>query len=144
MNKILSPDKIMLNADISSKTEAIQLAGKLLVQAGHVKAPYIEKMLEREESLTTYMGNGVAIPHGTHDSKPYIQSTGISVIQVPKGVDFGHGNTVYLIVGIAAVGDEHLEVLSNLAILCSEQENVQKLVHAPSAEQLISLFKGGV
>jgi len=140
MKNILTAEKIMLNAKVVSKEEAIRLAGDLLVQAGHVTAAYVEKMQEREQLATTYIGSGVAIPHGTNESKQEIQSTGISIVQVPEGVDFGDGNTAYLLVGIAAVGDEHLEVLSNIAIICSEEENVKRVVQATSADEIIALF----
>jgi len=140
MKNILTAEKIMLNAKVASKEEAIRLAGNLLVQAGHVTAAYVEKMQEREQLATTYIGSGVAIPHGTNESKQEIQSTGISIVQVPEGVDFGDGNTAYLLVGIAAVGDEHLEVLSNIAIICSEEENVTRVVQATSADEIIALF----
>ncbi|GEC92095.1 MULTISPECIES: PTS sugar transporter subunit IIA [Brevibacillus] len=140
MKNILTAEKIMLNAKAANKEEAIRLAGQLLVRAGHVTEAYVEKMQEREQLATTYIGSGVAIPHGTNESKAEIQSTGISIIQVPEGVDFGEGNTAYLLVGIAAVGDEHLEVLSNIAILCSEEENVKRIVNAASAEEIIAMF----
>jgi len=140
MKNILTAEKIMLNAKVASKEEAIRLAGNLLVQAGHVTAAYVEKMQDREQLATTYIGSGVAIPHGTNESKQEIQSTGISIVQVPEGVDFGDGNTAYLLVGIAAVGDEHLEVLSNIAIICSEEENVKRVVQATSADEIIALF----
>ncbi|MGG4455339.1 MULTISPECIES: PTS sugar transporter subunit IIA [Brevibacillus] len=140
MKNILTAEKIMLNAKVANKEEAIRLAGELLVRAGHVTEAYIEKMQEREQLATTYIGSGVAIPHGTNESKAEIQSTGISIIQVPEGVDFGEGNTAYLLVGIAAVGDEHLEVLSNIAILCSEEENVKRIVNAASAQEIIAMF----
>ncbi|HZG13382.1 MAG TPA: PTS sugar transporter subunit IIA [Candidatus Bathyarchaeia archaeon] len=140
---ILSSDKIVLNAFVENKKEAIELAGKLLVDAGHVAAEYVGKMLEREELLTTYLGNGVAIPHGTNESKQWIKSTGISIVQVPKGVDFGDGNTAYVLIGIAGVGDEHLEILSNIAVVCSEEENVKRLVQATSKEQIIAILEEG-
>ncbi|MGZ0051611.1 PTS sugar transporter subunit IIA [Brevibacillus gelatini] len=140
MKNILTTEKIKLNAKAANKEEAIRLAGDLLVQAGHVTAQYVEKMLEREELATTYIGSGVAIPHGTNEAKAEIRSTGISVVQVPDGVDFGEGNTAYLLVGIAAVGDEHLEVLSNIAILCSEEENVKRIVQAATAEEILAMF----
>jgi PTS system mannitol-specific IIA component len=141
---VLSSDKMVLHASVTNKREAIELAGQLLVQAGHVTEEYISKMVEREELLTTYIGNGVAIPHGTEDSKKWIQSTGISIVQIPEGVDFGNGNIAYLVIGIAAVGDEHLEILSNIAIICSEEKNVHALVNASSKEEIIETFKRGL
>lgn len=140
---IFSADKIVMNAGLSNKEEAISLAGRLLVQGGHVTDSYIQKMFEREELMTTYIGNGVAIPHGTNESKAFIKSSGISIVQVPEGVDFGNGNVAYLVIGIAGIGDEHLEILSNIAIACSEEENVKKLVQAATQEEIIEIFERG-
>lgn len=140
---ILTADKILLNAKPATKKEAITMAGQLLVQAGHVSEDYIQTMMEREELQTTYMGFGVAIPHGTKEAKAFIQSTGISVVQVREGVDFGDGNIAKLLIGIAAVGDEHLEIIQKLALLISEEENVDKLVHAESAEAIIEMIEQG-
>ncbi|UOF89819.1 PTS sugar transporter subunit IIA [Fodinisporobacter ferrooxydans] len=141
---ILDKEKVVLNARVESKTEAIELAGKLLVEANHVTSEYIQKMLEREEALTTFIGNGVAIPHGTEDSKKWIQSTGLSFVQIPNGVDFGDGNMAYLVIGIAAVGDEHLDILSNIAIVISEEENVKKIVQTTSKEEILEIFSKGM
>ncbi|WP_442602310.1 PTS sugar transporter subunit IIA [Paenibacillus sp. KN14-4R] len=142
-NNILTTEKIMLNAAPATRNEAITLAGELLVKAGHVTEGYISKMIEREEIATTYMGNAVAIPHGTSEAKHTIQSTGISVVQVPGGVDFGDGNIAQLLFGIAAINDEHLDIIQNLAILISEEENVDKLVQAKSAADILALIEGG-
>lgn len=141
---LIGKNKIKLNAVVGDKREAIALAGQLLVDNGHVAPDYINKMYEREELITTYIGNGVAIPHGTNEAKPFIKSSGISVVQVPQGVDFGEGNTAYLLIGIAGVGDEHLEILSNIALVCAEEDNVKKLVAAKSAEEIIEIFERGM
>ncbi len=141
---VLSTEKIVLKANVADKTEAIRLAGELLVKAGHVEAGYVDKMLEREELATTYIGSGVAIPHGTNESKQHIRSTGMSVVQIPEGVDFGEGNTAYLLIGIAAVGDEHLELLSNIAVICSDEEKVHRVMEAKTAEEMIALFEEGM
>jgi mannitol PTS system EIIA component len=88
------------------------------------------------------MGNFVAIPHGTDDAKTEVKNSGLAIIQVPEGVDFGDGNIVKLIIGIAGKGDEHLEILSNIAIVVSEEENVEKIVSASTAEEVLSFFEG--
>lgn len=142
--QILNPEKIMLQAKPANKEEAIRMAGNLLVAQGHVSPEYVEKMLEREAMLTTYIGNGVAIPHGTNEAKEWIRSTGISVVQIPDGVDFGEGNTAYLLIGIAAVGDEHLELLSNIALVVGEEANVQQIVQATRKEDVIQFFERGL
>jgi PTS system mannitol-specific IIA component len=143
-NVVIAKEQIKLNASIGDKREAIALAGTLLVDGQHVTKDYIDKMYEREELSTTYIGNGVAIPHGTNESKPFIKSSGISIVQVPSGVDFGGGNIAYLIIGIAGIGDEHLEILSNIAIVCAEEENVKNLVQATTKEEIIEILEGGL
>jgi len=107
-----------------------------------VDTNYIEKMLEREQLTSTYMGNFVAIPHGTEDSKSFVMESGISFVQVPQGVDFGSGNIVKLLIGIAGKDNEHLEILSNIAIVCSEEENIEKLVSAQSTDEILAIFEG--
>lgn len=138
---ILAKENVLLNASVGSKEEAIRLTGSILVDKGYVDANYIEKMLEREELTSTYMGNFVAIPHGTEDSKSFVKESGISFIQVPQGVDFGNGNIVKLLIGIAGKDNEHLDILSSIAIVCSEEENIEKLVAAKSAEEILSIFE---
>lgn len=139
---ILSTDNIVLNEKASTKEEAIRITGQLLVDKGYVEEGYVEKMLEREQLTSTYMGNYVAIPHGTEDAKKEIKESGIAIIQVPEGVEFGGGNIVKLLIGIAGKGDEHLDILSKIAIVCSEEENVNKIVNASSKEEVLSIFEG--
>ncbi|MDW8317040.1 MAG: PTS sugar transporter subunit IIA, partial [Anaerolineae bacterium] len=112
---ILTLDRIRLQATAADKTDAIRQAGELLVRGGCVEPPYIEGMLAREAIMSTYLGNGVAIPHGQNDDRPYILRTGVSVLQVPEGVEWEDGERAYLIIGIAATADEHVGVLANLA-----------------------------
>ncbi|UJL45846.1 PTS sugar transporter subunit IIA [Virgibacillus sp. NKC19-16] len=138
--EILSKDNIALNVELGGKEEAIRYTGELLVDNGYVEASYVDKMLEREEVTSTFMGNNVAIPHGTEDAKEAVLETGLSIVTVPGGVDFGDGNIVKVLIGIAGKGDEHLEVLSKIAIVCSEEENIEKIVGAESKEEIISLF----
>ncbi|WP_026907099.1 PTS sugar transporter subunit IIA [Paucisalibacillus globulus] len=140
-NEILSVTNIKLNQAFSNKEEAIRFTGKILVDNGHVEAGYIEKMLEREQLTSTFMGNNVAIPHGTEDARDLVQKTGLSVVTVPSGVDFGDGNVVKVLIGIAGKGDDHLEILSNIAIVLSEEENIEKIVNASTEEEIISIFE---
>jgi mannitol PTS system EIIA component len=138
--EILAKENILLNVELSNKEEAIKKAGQILVDKEYVEPAYIEKMLEREELTSTYMGNFVAIPHGTEDAKKSVLSSGLSIVQVPNGVDFGNGNIVKVLIGIAGKGDEHLDILSKIAIVCSEEENITKIVEAKTAEDILSLF----
>lgn len=137
---IMTTDKVKMNATATDKYEAIRMAGQILLDAGHISAEYINKMLEREEIVSTYVGNGLAIPHGTKESKSFIHSTGISIIQFPQGVDFGE-EKAYMVIGIAAQGGEHMEILTGIAVVCSDDENMNKLRSASTPEEIIALFE---
>ncbi|EXX86874.1 PTS mannitol transporter subunit IIA [Paenibacillus darwinianus] len=141
--RILSRSKVRLNVKVGDKNEAIRLAGQLLVNDGHVPPEYVDKMIERDSVSSTYLGNGVAMPHGTNESKSLIKSTGMSVLTVPGGVDFG-GQTANLIIGLAAVGSEHMEILSNVAVLVSDDDEMGRILEAGSAEELLSIFEQGM
>lgn len=138
--EVLSKNNIDLNVTLNGKEEAIRYTGGILVNNGYVESTYVDKMLEREALTSTFMGNHVAIPHGTEDAKELVMETGLSVVTVPEGVDFGDGNMVKVLIGIAGKGDEHLEVLSKIAIVLSEEENIQKILDAQSREEVINLF----
>jgi PTS system mannitol-specific IIA component len=141
MSEILTPETIELGASLDSQDEAIRRAGSLLVQNGNVDDRYVDSMFEREESVSTFMGNAVAIPHGTSESKQWVERSGLSVITVPEGVEYGDGNIAMLVIGIAGKGDEHLEILSKIALVCSEEENVVKIVQAQTKEELLAFFE---
>ncbi|WP_379136271.1 PTS sugar transporter subunit IIA [Paenibacillus sp. sgz500958] len=140
---ILSEQKILMHADAKDKYEAIAIAGKLLVDAGHVTEEYVPKMLEREEVVSTYMGGGLAIPHGTKDGKQYIKSTGLSVVRFPEGVDFGGDEPAFVVIGIAAAGDNHMEVLTNVAMIFTEDDAIERVMNAPTPAAIIEIFEGG-
>ncbi|MBU5443250.1 PTS sugar transporter subunit IIA [Paenibacillus sp. MSJ-34] len=141
---MLAKETIRLNVNVKDKYEAIRLAGQLLVDAGHVPAEYIDKMIEREEALSTYIGGGLAMPHGTNDSKAMIRSTGLAILVVPDGVEFGGDEPARLIIGLAAVGDDHLNILTNVAMLVSEEEDMERIMNASTEEELISIFAEGM
>ncbi|MRH44285.1 PTS mannitol transporter subunit IIA [Aquibacillus halophilus] len=138
--QILAKENIFLEVSLNDKEEAIRYTGDILVRNGYVEESYVEKMLEREEVTSTFIGNNVAIPHGTEDAKTAVKETGLSVVTVPEGVDFGGGNIAKILIGIAGKGNEHLEVLSKIAIVCSDESNIEKLVNAKSEEDIISMF----
>ena len=137
---VLTPQTVELGASFGSRDEAIRRAGELLVENGHVDERYIDSMFEREKSVSTYMGNAVAIPHGTEDAKKWVERSGLSIITVPDGVEYGDGEVAKLVVGIAGKGDEHLEILSKVAVAVSEEENVERLVNAQTKEELLAIF----
>ena len=140
---IFSKDKVRLNVQVSDKNEAIRLAGQLLVDAGHVPQEYTDRMIERDTVGSTYLGNGVAMPHGTNESKSLIRSTGISILTVPGGVDWG-GETAKLIIGLAAAGNDHMEILSNMAVLISDDDEMARILEAGSEEELLEIFEKGM
>jgi len=123
---ILKKENIKLGLESVKRTEAIKKAGQLLVDSGYVDQDYVEAMLDREQEMSTYIGQGVAIPHGVGAAKKKIKKTGISVLQFPEGVDF-EGETAYLVIAIAGVGNEHLKILANLSEMIEENESAEKL-----------------
>jgi len=144
MNKlILNEENIVLNAAAEGKYEAIERAGRLLTDNGYVEPEYIEGMRKREIEVTTYIGNGIAIPHGTSQYVKHINKSGIVVLQYPGGVDFGEGNIAYILIGIAGRNDEHLEILSAIALVCQDENNVSKLRHAAAKKEIISILTEG-
>ncbi len=140
----LKEDMILLDQYFSSKDEAIRQAGQLLVDGGIVDEDYIDSMLERETIVTTHMGNFIAIPHGTDEGKEAVKKTGISIVQVPFGVDFAPDQSeeklAMVIFGIAGVGNEHLDLLSKIAIFASDLKNVVRLADATSKQEIIDML----
>ena len=119
---ILSKERIRLRATAVDKQDAIRQAGALLVEQGCAKPAYVEGMLKRESTMSTYLGNGVAIPHGMHENHPDVIQTSISIVQFPDGVIWEDDDKAYLVIGIAAVGDGHMDILSNLAEVIEDEE----------------------
>lgn len=140
MNNILVAENIKLNLASESKVEAIERAGRLLVSKGYVKENYIEGMKARENEVSTFMGNGVAIPHGMNEYKKEILESGIVILQYPNGVDFGDGNIAYIVIGIAGKGDDHMEILSQIALTIQYEENVEKLIKAKTEAEIIKII----
>ncbi len=138
MNIKLEEKNIFLNLESVSKEEAITRAGEELVKLGCVDEEYINYMLEREKLTTTYMGLGIAIPHGVNEAKKTIHKSGLVFLQYPNGVDFD-GEKAYLVIGLAGKDDEHLEVLSSVAIKISE-ELVEKLKNTDNKQDFIEEF----
>lgn len=137
----LAKKNIRIGLETTTKEEAIRLAGQILFEGGYVEEAYIDAMVQRDNELTTYIGNGTAIPHGVSDAKKKIKHTGISVLQYPDGVDFD-GNMVYLVVGIAGVGNEHLMILSNLAEIVEDEAKVEQLRNTTEIDFIYNQFNG--
>ncbi len=124
--KVIDASGIRLNQAPVSKEEAIRAAGELLVKQGCVDASYVDAMLERERLTTTYMGMGLAIPHGTSEAKDSVKKTGIVLVQYPDGVDFGD-EKAQLVFGIAGIGDEHLDLLQKICEALEDEDVMDKM-----------------
>jgi len=138
--KILNEANILLNLKSEAKFEAIERAGKLLAENGFVEEPYLIGMRKREEDITTYIGNGIAIPHGMNEFIKYINKSGIVVLQYPDGVDFGDGNIAYIVIGIAGKNNDHLDILSKIAIVCLDEANVNRLINSKDKKEIIDIL----
>lgn len=140
MSELFSNENIFINQEIKDQNEAIEKAGQALVQSGAVTEDYIQAMKEREQVVSTFMGNGLAIPHGTDDAKSSVLQSGLTLVQIPQGIDWDD-EEVKVVVGIAGKDGEHLDLLSKIAITFSEEENVERIVNASSAEEIKQVFE---
>ncbi|MBO6168897.1 MAG: PTS sugar transporter subunit IIA [Bacteroidales bacterium] len=137
---LLKKSNILTGLPTESKQNAILRAGTLLQTSGYVDNTYPQAMLEREKIATTYMGMGLAIPHGTAEAKTAVKKSGIAVLQYPDGVDFD-GEKAHLIVAIAGVGDEHLTILAKVAAALDDQALLEKLSTSPTKEEIFNALK---
>lgn len=138
-NELLNEKNILLNLENESKEEAIIRAGNLLFNNGYVGYEYINSMLEREKRISTYIGYGVAMPHGTEFGKEQVKKAGIVVLQYPEGINFG-GQKAYLLIAIAAKGEEHLEILSNIAQALGDVEAIENLKTTKNSKDVLKVF----
>ncbi|MBL8659302.1 MAG: phosphoenolpyruvate--protein phosphotransferase [Rhodospirillales bacterium] len=138
----LDPSAVGIGGRPADKTEAIRQVGQLLVDGGNIEPGYIASMLAREKIANTFLGNGIAIPHGIPKDRGLIRRTGVAVLQVPGGVEWNQGEKVHLVVGIAAMSDEHLEILANLTDVLSEPEEAQRLATTADAGEIASRLSG--
>jgi phosphocarrier protein FPr len=138
----LEPRSVQLQGTVSSKIAAIREVGNLLVKNRNIEPGYIDSMLAREKVANTYLGSGVAIPHGLPKDRDLILKTGVAVLQIPEGVEWNPGETVYLVIGIAARSDEHLEVLANLTRVLGDEELIYQLSSTKSRRDIIEELAG--
>src|SRR5688572_8867355 len=135
---VLAVGQVRIHSGSATREEAMREAADILEAAGAVTNRYFDAMQQREETVSTYMGNELAIPHGTNETKNTILASALSVVRYDGGVDWG-GEPVTFVVGIAGRGDEHLEILSQIAILFSDEDNIERLKGAQTPEELFSL-----
>ena len=136
---LLAPGSIRLFETAATKEDAVRMCGQALVDAGAVDPAYIDTMLEREASISTFLGEGVAIPHGTLAGKDAVHRDALCVLRFPDGIDWGAG-TATLCIGIAAQGDGHLEILAQLAQILLDPERADALRKAEAPETVLTLL----
>lgn len=137
---ILQPSTIVAAGAATTRDDAIREAGALLEAVGAVNDSYIPSMLERESSVSTYMGNFLAIPHGTNEAKDSILRSALSLVRYAEPIDW-NGEPVRFAVGIAGLNNEHLEILAKIATVFSDEDEVQKLIDAASAAEIYALLE---
>lgn len=140
----LDTNTITLNQSSDNKLNAIKAIAADLTSKGLVQDGYVDGMLNREGQNSTFLGNGIAIPHGTTDTRALVKQTGVAVHHFPNGVDWGDGNVAYVAIGIAAKSDEHLGILKQLTKILSAEGVEQKLKQAKSEKDIIALLNGDV
>lgn len=138
----LPESNIHLAAQAADKQQAIELAANALEQAGYVESGYLQGMLGRELQTSTFLGNGIAIPHGTLETRSLVKETGVQVFQFPQGIDWGEGNTAYVVIGIAARSDEHLALLRQLTHVLGDEETAAKLATLQDVKQFRAILMG--
>jgi mannitol PTS system EIIA component len=138
---VLKKENIKLDVTVNNKEEAISRAGWVLVENGYVESDYVDYMIKRENVISTYVGNNVAVPHGISGSENSIKESGISILRIPAGVDFGDGNTAKLVIGIAGKDGQHMDILGQIAMICSEPENVDRLMNAGTEDEILDIFQ---
>ncbi|GEK87166.1 PTS sugar transporter subunit IIA [Microbacterium aerolatum] len=136
---VLTIGQVRIHSGSATQEQALQEATDILVAAGAVTPAYVDAMRQREETVSTFMGNGLAIPHGTNETKEAILASGLSVVRYDGGVDWA-GEQATFVIGIAGRGDEHLEILSQIAILFSDEDDVAKLNAAQTPDELFALL----
>jgi PTS system mannitol-specific IIC component len=136
---ILAPSSIVLDGTATDSASGIDEAGALLVAAGAVDEGYVRAMHDREATVSTFMGNGLAIPHGTNEAKSSITRSAMSFVRYPNGIDW-NGNPTTFVIGIAGVGNEHLELLQKVAMTFSDPAQVQRLENATTTDEILEIL----
>ena len=139
MSNVIELEQINLHGAARTPAEAIEEAGRILTSSGAVTADYVRYMLDREALVSTYMGNYLAIPHGTNEGKDTILASALSFVRYDQPIDW-NGNEVRFVVGIAGKDGGHMEVLSGIALIFSEDEQVERLLKAQSSEDVLAIL----
>ncbi|WP_027722883.1 phosphoenolpyruvate--protein phosphotransferase [Maridesulfovibrio zosterae] len=138
----LNENNVNLGAKASGKLEAIEQVGKILVREGFIEPEYIDSMKRREAVANTFLGNGISIPHGLPENRDKILKTGVAILQVPEGVIWNPGETVHIVVGIAARSDEHIEILTNLTHVLDDEQTTSRLAITKDPAEIVRVLSG--
>lgn len=138
-NAVLMKENIRIVEEDCTTEEAIRAVGRRLVESAYVEEAYIQGMLERDRSLSVYLGNYIALPHGEYEYKKNILKSGIVIDVYPQGIDW-HGETAKLVIGLAGQGDDHMTILSNIATVFEEADEVNRIVNERNIEQIYALL----
>ena len=138
----LPESNIHLAASADNKQQAITLAANALEQAGYVEGGYLQGMLGREQQTSTFLGNGIAIPHGTLETRSMVKNTGVQIFQFPQGIEWGEGNIAYVVIGIAARSDEHLALLRQLTHVLGDEDTAAKLATLTDVKKFRAILMG--
>jgi mannitol PTS system EIIA component len=136
---LLAPSSVRLGCRATDWEDAVRQVGDVLVAAGAASAGYVDKMVEREQTVSTFVGEGVAIPHGTLAGKDLVVADALCYVQFPDGVDW-HGDQVQVCIGIAAGGDGHVPILAQLAELLMDPDRAEALRNASSTDEVLALM----
>ena len=138
---VIEKQNIFLNQKPDTKENVIRRIGAVFSERGYTDESYTQAMLDKEKVFNTYMGNFVALPHGIEEAKKDIKKTGIVIMTFPEGQDWGAKELVKVVIGIAAVGNEHLEVLSKIALSFSDANGIDRML-SMSEEEICAMVEG--
>jgi mannitol/fructose-specific phosphotransferase system IIA component len=136
---LLEPKAIRLGLRAGDRFDAVAQAGEVLLDIGAVDAPYLDAMVEREQSLSTFLGEGFALPHGTDASRAHVRRPAIAVLQFPEGVDWG-GQPVQVAIAVASATDEHVRILAQVAGVISDPGRARQLRAARDPADVMELL----
>ena len=140
--EVLTDKMVLLGAQAADKAEAIRRAGEILVHHGCVTTSYIDGMLARERVMSTYLGHGIAIPHGELADLSSVYRTGVSMLQLPDGVEWDPGERAYLVIGLASANQDHFEILANLVDLLQAPDRIAELIHTTDPQVVVERLTG--
>ena len=141
MSEILKKENIYLNCELKDKEAVIRRIGEIFAKDGYATDQYTRAMLEKEKVFNTAIGSSLAIPHGIESMKDQVLQSGLVVMTFPQGLAWGEQETVKLVIGIAARGDEHIDILSNITTYCASEEETEKII-CSSRDEIYEFFAG--